>query len=214
MENYMHAYILLIMNMKEIFSYSASKEWGFFTVRLWSLGFKRLDIYLQIHTHHSSFFYKYSLHAFCRLEIIFHMFLHMKNGSGVLILLAMYHSICWSYILIAKLLVIGYTKCILYSIITMTDFQRFCGTSSIIKVFTFQSKPYVCIFHRRYNVIQEKATYYIWHKKVDIYTEQCIQPEFCLLCISHSNVNFAYTSGFASLFLSYFYICKGIIRHQ
>lgn len=46
MENYMHAYILLIMNMKEIFSYSASKEWGFFTVRLWSLGFKRLDIYL------------------------------------------------------------------------------------------------------------------------------------------------------------------------
>lgn len=80
----------------------------------------------------------------------------MKNGSGFLILLAMYHSICWSYILIAKLLVIGYTKHILNSIITMKDFQRFCGTSFLIKVFTFQSKPYVHVFSRRYNISKRK----------------------------------------------------------
>lgn len=167
--NCMHAHILPTMNVKKTSSYSGSKEWlFFFTARLQSLGCKRLDTHLQIHTHHSSFFYKYSLQAFFRLEIIFHMFLHMKNGSGFLIFLAFYHSICWSYILIAKLLVIGYTKYILNSIITMKDFQRFYGTSSMINVFTFQSKHYVCIFHRRYNVIQQKTTYYIWHKKADV----------------------------------------------
>lgn len=111
--------------------------------RLQNLHCKRLDTYLQIHTHHSSFFYKYSLQAFCGLEIIFHMFLHMKIGSGFLILLALYHSIYWSCILIAKLLVIGYSKYILNSIISMKDFQRYDETFSRIKV--FQSKPCLCI---------------------------------------------------------------------
>lgn len=134
--------------------------------RVQNLDCKRLDIYLQIHTHHSSFFYKYSLQAFCGLEIIFHMFLHMKNGSGFLILLALYHSICWSCILIAKLLVIGYFKYILNCIITMKDFQRYYETLSTI--LTFQSKPYVCVFRGTYNVSWEKTTYYVWCSKADI----------------------------------------------
>lgn len=57
----------------------STKRVGVFTVRLQSLGCKRLDTYLQIHTHHSLFFYKYNLHAFCRLEIIFHVAAYEKR---------------------------------------------------------------------------------------------------------------------------------------